>query len=120
LDATDQTPIKIDFLRKLAKERKYDIANLTSQTWALTFKNLSTYSETVYMWDNLAVAYLGCENLSTFRKVELDVSTEAPSEGKSFQKPGSGHWVNVAHEVDADVFEQYYLESMKRDFPNIL
>jgi len=67
------------------------------------------------MWDVLAIGYLGCEKLTTFRKVELDVVTKAPQEGKTFRAEGTGNWVKVADKVNVDGFFRYYFGQLRKD-----
>jgi len=62
-----------------------------------------------FMWDTLSTSYLGCNDLATFRKEELEVLTEVPSEGKTSKKAGSGQHINVAKEINAEKFYDFFL-----------
>jgi purine nucleosidase len=115
LDSTNNVPVNFEFLKKLADQREYSASYLASMLWAPTVKNIPSADYTYFMWDVLAVAYLGCDKLCTFRKVELDVEVEAPSEGKTFKAPGSGHWVNVADNVNVDGFFRYYFAQLRNE-----
>jgi len=115
LDSTNNVPVNIEFLKKLADQRNYSASYLASMLWAPTVKNIPSAEYTYFMWDTLAVAYLGCPKLCTFRRLELDVETQAPSEGKTYKKPGNGQWVNVADNVNVDGFFRYYLEQLRTD-----
>jgi len=115
LDSTNNVPVDLEFLKKLADQRQYTASYLASMLWAPTVKNIPSAEYTYFMWDVLAVAYLGCDKLCTFRKVELDVEVEPPSEGKTFKSPGSGHWVNIADNVNVDGFFKYYLAQLRNE-----
>lgn len=115
LDSTNNVPVNMDFLKKLADQREYPASYLSSTMWAPTVKSLPSPEYTYFMWDTLAVAYLGCEKLCTFRRLEVDVQIEAPSEGKTFKAPGTGYFVNVADNVNVDGFFRYYLKQLQKD-----
>ena len=115
LDSTNNVPVNLQFLKKLAEQRKHTASYLASQLWAPTVKNIPSAEYTYFMWDTLAVAYLGCDKLCTFKRVELDVETEAPSEGKTYRAPGNGHFVNVADNVNVNGFFDYYLAQLRND-----
>lgn len=117
LDSTNQVPVNLSFLKKLADQKEYKGSYLASQIWTPTAKKIDTGSHdyTYCMWDVLAIGYLGCDQLTTFRKVELDVITKGPKEGKTERSPGNGHWVNVADVVNVDGFFRYYFSQLRKD-----
>lgn len=115
LDSTNNVPVNLEFLKKLADQREHSASYLASQLWAPTVKNIPSADYTYFMWDILAAAYLGCDKLCTFRKLEVDVEIEAPSEGKTTKAPGTGYFINIADNVNVDGFFKYYLGLLRRE-----
>jgi len=115
LDSTNNVPVSMDFLKKLADQREYPASYLASQLWAPTVKNIPSAEYTYFMWDVLAVAYLGCEQLCTFKEVEIDVEVSGPSEGRTVNKPGNGKKIRIADTVNVDGFFKYYMKQLQKD-----
>ena len=69
------------------------------------------------MWDVLAAAYLGCENLCSFKEEKIEVITSTPNEGQTKPvKHGEGTKIVYADEVNTPVFRSYILEQFSRNF----
>lgn len=94
LDATNHVPVSIEFLRRLAKQRKYMLSDLAGQCWAITVN--SEY----YFWDTLTTLAVGFPDLVPTRDVPCQIVTDGPSEGRTQRAPG-GRVVQMADAVDA-------------------
>lgn len=116
LDVTNALPVGYDFLKRLANQSSYSIANLAGQFWATTLNTIPAYEYTYYMWDILATSYLGIPEAFHFENMELEVATKAPNAGQTLRKKGSDHWAKVAKSIDKDIFYTYILQQFKADF----
>ena len=113
LDVTNSVPVNMAFLEKVAEQSEYPLSNLASQFWATTVNNIPSYEYTYFMWDVLATSYLSIPEAFTSERVEIEVETELPSEGRTYRKPGSEQWVEVIKTVDVDRFYAYILGLLK-------
>mmetsp|Transcript_23022 Transcript_23022/g.19988 ORF Transcript_23022/g.19988 Transcript_23022/m.19988 type:complete len:325 (+) Transcript_23022:84-1058(+) len=118
LDATNKCPLNKDLFKNFGKLRDYTMANFVSCALALTTKNISSYSESFFLWDPMTAAYLGCDGLCSFKEVELEVETDAPNQGRTVEKKG-GAKVNICDDLIGKRFEEFYLDIMKANFPNL-
>jgi len=115
LDATNTVPVDKNFLKRIANQRRYNVSELVGQFYALTYQESPTEEDNYFMWDTLCTAYLGCDELATFRKIEIDISVKSPSEGRTFKSPGNGKWVNVADNINKEKFYKYFLDCLKKN-----
>jgi purine nucleosidase len=113
LDVTNTVPIDRHFLELLATNKKYNITDIVGQFYAITFVQSQSGIEECYMWDTLFTSFLGCDRMTKFRRIELDVDNKRPGIGRTIKAPGSGNWVNVACQIDKEKFFRYYLETLK-------
>jgi len=118
LEVADACPSDIGFLKDLAKQREYDLSDLACQILAPTLTVPGGKFHHL-MADVLSAAYLVCDKLATFRKLEVDVEERIPSEGKLYEDQGSGYWIQVADEINVDYFRQQYLQLLKRNVRKI-
>lgn len=114
LDATNNVPVGLDFLRKLAKQRRYPISALAGQFWATTVNTIPHYDYRYFMWDILATSYLGHPAVMSFRQLELAVVERGPNAGQTVYAPGAGRWVKTADEVAVEAFHNYILAQFRR------
>jgi inosine-uridine nucleoside N-ribohydrolase len=91
------------------------MSDIVGQFYAITYFQSQSGIDEYYMWDTLCTAYLGCEGMATFRKVELDVETRKPGLGRTFKAPGNGQWINVADKINKTAFYDYFLNTLKRN-----
>ncbi len=109
LDATNQVPVNVAFLRQLAQQAAYPLSSLAGQFWATTVATIPTYEYTYFMWDVLATSYLAIPEAFTTETLELAIAPSGASAGRTVRAPGSGHWVRVARHVDTAAFYAYLL-----------
>lgn len=110
LDVTNQVPVSLAFLRRLAAQPTHPLSQLAGQFWATTVATIPTYEYTYFMWDVLATSYLAIPEAFTVETLELAVVPTGAHAGRTVRQPGSGQWVRVAQHVDTDVFYAYLLE----------
>jgi purine nucleosidase len=110
LDVTNQVPVSLAFLRRLAEQPAHPLSQLAGQFWATTIATIPTYEYTYFMWDVLATSYLAIPEAFTVETVELDIIPTGASAGRTVRQPGSGQWVQVAKHVDTDAFYTYLLQ----------
>ena len=108
LDATNQVPIDLDFLKQLAKLGT-PLADLAGQIWALTTTNIPTAAYTYYMWDILATSYLDVPEIFELKEAALDVAIEAPNAGETFESVSMETNVRYATGIDKEAFFRYML-----------
>lgn len=115
LDATNNLPVDMQFLKRLAQQQDYPISALAGQFWATTINTIPSYEFTYFMWDVLATCYLGLgEDLIGFEKMEITASTSEPNAGQTYSDPGCGQWVQVAKRVEKEKVLDYVLAQFKR------
>jgi purine nucleosidase len=110
LDVTNQVPVGLDFLRRLAAQPEHPLSQLTGQFWATTVATIPTYEYTYFMWDVLATSYLAIPEAFEVETLELAVVPTGAGAGRTIRQPGSGHWVRVAKHVDTAAFYAYLLQ----------
>ncbi|HEX9922810.1 MAG TPA: nucleoside hydrolase [Anaerolineae bacterium] len=114
LDATNHVPVTLDFLQRLARQRKYPLSDLAGQCWALTVGTIPTYEYVYHMWDTLTTGYLGAPQHMTFCEKQTEAIASGPSAGRIKEVSGAGRLVRVAGKVDVDGFLNYILELFRR------
>ena len=117
LDVTNQVPVTVDFLKRLAQQPRTLCSDLVGQFWATTIDTIPAYEYTYFMWDVLATSYLAIPEAFQLDLIELEISPAGSNAGQSFRKPGSGYWVKVVKEVNKDAFYQYLLHQFKKQTP---
>jgi purine nucleosidase len=110
LDVTNQVPVNLAFLRRLARQTTYQLSQLAGQFWATTVATIPTYEYTYFMWDVLATSFLAIPEAFTIETIELDIIPTGANAGRTLRQPGSGHWVQVAKHVDTEAFYAYMLQ----------
>lgn len=114
LDVTNQVPVSLDFLKKLA-QLPFDYAQLAGQLWASTVHTIPSYHYTYYMWDVLATCYLELAPHFSTEEKKLLGALHPPNEGQTYEQE-EGYATQVATQVEAAVFYTYVLELLKANF----
>ncbi len=110
LDATNQVPVTTKFVERLKDDRKTPEA-------MFVFEVLSQYYDFVqsggyYFWDPLAAAILTDNSLAAFETRNLTVIEEESNQSGRTQASESGAPVRVAVDVEAERFEQMFLDTL--------
>jgi len=116
LDVTNQVPINVPFLKRLAKTREeYNMIDLVGQFYAICYHQSPNSMDVYYMWDTLCTSYLGCPGLiQEFRMEQLDILTEKPSAGNTVRKPNNdGRFVKVAYKVDREILYEFFIKTLQ-------
>ena len=107
LDATDSVPVTLDFLRRLARQRRFPLSDLAGQCWAVTVNT------GYHLWDTLTTLLLGFPDLVNYRDVPCEIVTKGPSEGRTRPTP-NGRIVQVAEMKDPAKVYENVLELLKQ------
>lgn len=113
LDATNLVPVSMDFLQRLARQRRYPLSDLAGQIWAMTVGRIPAYDYIYFMWDTLTAGYLGAPQLLALREVRTAVEVEAPSAGRIHPVAAGGKCVRAATSVDVAGFHDYLLRLLR-------
>ena len=107
LDLTNNVPVTSEFIRTLAKQRRYPISDLVGLCYSLAIP------QDYYCWDVLATAYLARPELYRVEEKETDIITTGASQGRTILKSG-GRKIKVMTEVNKPEFYQYLLQQFAR------
>jgi purine nucleosidase len=114
LDATNQVRVTMEFLHRLAQQRKYPLSDLAGQCWALTVGVIPAYEYIYHMWDTLTTGYLGAPDCIEFRQVRTEVIAHGPSAGRIQEVSQGGKVIRAAETVQVEKFYNYLLELFRR------
>lgn len=114
LDATNEVPVSMAFLQRLARERAHPLADFAGQCWATTVGTIPAYEYVYFMWDTLTTGYLGAPALFRFEAVETVVDVAPPSAGRIRIAPG-GRRVRAAVGADSAGFHDWLLGLLRVD-----
>ena len=107
LDLTNTVPVTPEFIRQLAKQRRYPLSDLAGMCYALAIP------QTYYCWDILATAYLGFPQNYHLTEQETDAIATGISQGRTIIKPG-GKIVKVMTKVERNSFYNYCLQQLAK------
>ena len=107
LDLTNSVPVTQEFIRTLAKQRKYTISDLVGLCYSLAIP------QDYYCWDILATAYLARPELYKIEEKETDIITAGASQGRTILRSG-GKIIKVMTKVDKEEFYSYLLQQFAR------
>ncbi|MEM8828649.1 MAG: nucleoside hydrolase [Cyanobacteria bacterium P01_G01_bin.19] len=107
LDLTNNVPVTSEFIRTLAKQRRYPISDLVGLCYSLAIP------QDYYCWDILATAYLARPELYRVEERETDIVTAGASQGRTILKSG-GRKIKVMTEVNKTEFYKYLLQQFAR------
>lgn len=114
LDATNEVPVSMAFLQRLARLRAHPLADFAGQCWAMTVGTIPSYEYVYFMWDTLTTGYLGAPGLLRFETLDTAVDVAPPSAGRIRIAEGSRP-VKCALHADAAGFHEYLLGLLARD-----
>ncbi|GAB4426575.1 MAG: nucleoside hydrolase [Anaerolineae bacterium] len=114
LDATNHVDVTLEFLHRLAQQRRYPVSDLAGQCWAITVGVLPGYEYTYHMWDTLTTGYLGAPHCISLHPVRCEIVPDGPSAGRTRPLDVGGRLVQAADTVDVPAFHDYILELFKR------
>ena len=103
LDLTNGVPVTSEFIRTLAKQRRYPISDLVGLCYSLAIP------QDYYCWDILATAYLARPELYQTVEYETDIITTGASQGRTILRAG-GRKIKVMDWVDKEKFYSYLLQ----------
>ncbi len=106
LDITNTVPVTSEFIRRLAKQRHYQLSDLAGLCYALAIP------QDYYCWDVLATSYLHRSDLFSLKEWETEVITTGPSQGR-IKVVEKGRKIVAMDEVDQKAFHQYLLEQWR-------
>jgi purine nucleosidase len=109
LDITNTVPVTPEFIRQLAKQRRYLWSDLAGLCYALAIP------QNYYCWDVLATAYLDRPKLFRVREWQTKISTHGTSQGRIQIVPG-GRTIRAMEKVDRDRFYAYLLQQWRRGY----
>lgn len=107
LDITNNVPVTSEFVRAIARHRRYPLSDFAGQCYALV-----THQD-YYFWDVLTTAYLGRPDLFTLREWETVIIPTGPSQGRTQVQPG-GKKIQALDSVRVAEFYEYMLAAWKR------
>jgi purine nucleosidase len=107
LDITNTVPVTPDFVRTLARNRRFPLSDFAGQCYALVMH------QDYYFWDVLTAAYLGRPDLFTLREHETAMIPAGPSQGRTLIQAG-GKRVRALDTVKRAEFYAYMLEAWAR------
>ncbi len=112
LDVTNHVPITTNFIERLKKDRKTPEAKFIFEVLSKTQYYDFVQSGGYYFWDPLAAAILTDNSLAAFETRNLTViEGEGNQSGRTLESD-SGAPVRVAVEVEAERFEQLFLDTL--------
>nr|WKN39202.1 nucleoside hydrolase [Tunicatimonas sp. TK19036] len=115
LDVTNHVPVGIPFLKQLARQAHYEVAQLASVCWATTINSIPGYDYLYHMWDVLATTVIGRRNLFGTQQITIDLAIHPPNEGETIATPG-GHPITMVTDVALNDFYEYLLQQFQCDF----
>jgi purine nucleosidase len=107
LDITNNVPVTPEFMRTIARNRRYPLSDFAGQCYALV-----THQD-YFFWDVLTTAYLGRPDLFTVREVETAIIPSGPSQGRTILQAG-GKKVRALEGLDKRAFYEYMLTQWAR------
>jgi purine nucleosidase len=108
LDLTNTVPVTPEFIRQLAKQRRYPLCDLAGLCYSLAIP------QDYYCWDVLATAYLARPQLYQIGEYETAIVTRGKSQGRTIIKPG-GRPIRVLEKVDREGFATYLLQQWSQE-----
>ena len=112
LDATNYVPVTTDFINRLKKDRQTPEANFTYDVLSKTQYYDFVKSGGYYFWDTSAAAILTDNSLAVFETRNLTIIEEEGNQSGRTQASENGAPVRVAVEVEAERFEQLFLDTL--------
>ncbi|MFN8374180.1 MAG: nucleoside hydrolase [Anaerolineae bacterium] len=117
LDATNQTPMTMDFYNRIAEDRTTPAAEFVYQTMTANLDGIR--AGWMSFWDPLAAAAASDPSIITLEAHSLIVVTEEGAESGRTMSDASGSPVDVAVGADAPAFESLFLDVLNGREPAI-
>ncbi len=115
LDATQYTPMTMDFYRQIKKDHATPAAEFVYRI--LTQIENRIRQGGYYFWDPLAAAIATDESLTDFQEMNLIViEEESPDSGRTFLS-NTGKAIRVAIRADQTRFEKIFLDTLNARLP---
>ena len=103
LDITNKVPVTPEFIRRLAKQRQYQLSDLAGLCYALAIP------QDYYCWDVLATSYLHRSDLFSLKSWPTEVITTGTSQGR-IKVVEKGRNILAMDTIDKDQFHDYILQ----------
>jgi purine nucleosidase len=107
LDLTNTVPVTSEFVRQLAKQRRYPISDLAGQCYALVM------TQVYYFWDVLATTYLAHPEFYELKEWETEIVKTGQSQGRIKVETG-GKKIQAMHQVNKEKYYAYILQQWAR------
>lgn len=107
LDLTNTVPVTSEFIRQLAKQRRYPLSDLAGQCYAIVIPQV------YYFWDVLATTYLAHPEFYELQEWETTIVTTGKSQGRTKVNTG-GKKIQVMKKVDKEKYYAYILQQWAR------
>jgi len=107
LDITNRVPVTSEFVRTIARNRRFPLSDFAGQCYALV-----THQD-YFFWDVLTTAYLGRPDLFQLRSWETAIIPDGPSMGRTVVQPG-GKKIRALDSVKTAEFYDYILKAWAR------
>ena len=107
LDLTNTVPVTSEFIRQLAKQRRYPLSDLAGQCYAIVIPQV------YYFWDVLATTYLAHPEFYELQEWETTIVTTGKSQGRTKVNTG-GKTIQVMKKVDKEKYYAYILQQWAR------
>eukprot|EP00760_Papus_ankaliazontas_P000764 PhM_4_TR10213/c0_g1_i1/m.105595/K01239/iunH; purine nucleosidase len=108
LDITNTVRITPEFIRGLAKDRKYPATDLAGLCYSLVA------FRAYYCWDVLATAFVGAPDIFTLEEVRTEIVTTGESQGQTKIVKKGGRATSVMKTVDNDKFFEMFKKALER------
>jgi len=112
LDASNHVPVTTDFIERLKDDRNTPEARFVYDVLSQTQYSDFVQSGGYYFWDPLAAAILTDNSLAVFETRNLTVIEEESNQSGRTQASQSGAPIRVAVDVEAERFEQLFLDTL--------
>ena len=107
LDITNNVPVTSQFVRTIARNRRFPLSDFAGQCYALV-----THQD-YFFWDVLTTAYLGRPDLFEVRQWETAIIPDGPSMGRTVVQAG-GKKIKALDTVKKEEFYEYILQAWAR------
>jgi pyrimidine-specific ribonucleoside hydrolase len=112
LDASNHVPVTTDFIERLKDDRNTPEARFVYDVLSQTQYSDFVQSGGYYFWDPLAAAILTDNSLAVFETRNLTIIEEESNQSGRTQASQSGAPIRVAVDVEAERFEQLFLDTL--------
>jgi len=115
LDATQQVPIKSDFLEKLTADAKTPLEKFAAEVLSVQKKLIAEGD--YFAWDPLAAVALADPTAVSTIPMNISITEYGTDTGRSVSIPGKAPNAQVATSANADLFRREFLEALATPTP---